>query len=189
MLKPRRRFIASFLSVCLFGGAGAISPAIAQEFSAPSFDISKGERSVNWYRPSTKESLNITYMKHGQWVPGAYDQLCYMLRDVQANQAVQMDVELIAILDWIQSFLQMHGYDGPIYIISGYRSPETNKKTPNAAKNSQHLFGTAADIRVPGVSSEYMGRLMRWLAVGGVGVYSGHNTFHVDTGRVRSWRG
>ena len=36
-------------------------------------------------------------------------------------------------------------FDAPIHIISGYRSPLLNKKV-GGAKNSQHLFGQAADI-------------------------------------------
>ena len=40
----------------------------------------------------------------------------------------------------------------PITIISGYRSPEYNKKI-KGAKRSQHLLAKAADIVVPGMTS------------------------------------
>ena len=41
-------------------------------------------------------------------------------------------------------------FDTPIYISSGYRSVELNKKTPNASKTSQHSTGEAVDIDMDG---------------------------------------
>lgn len=35
----------------------------------------------------------------------------------------------------------------------GYRSPSVNKQNKGRATRSQHLFGKAADIRVPGVAA------------------------------------
>ena len=51
------------------------------------------------------------------------------------------------------------------------------------------MLGKAIDVRIPGVSAEYLGKLMRWLSRGGVGVYDNRNFVHIDTGRVRTWRG
>lgn len=39
----------------------------------------------------------------------------------------------------------------PVLIISGYRSPEYNKKI-DGAKQSQHMFAKAADIKVRGMT-------------------------------------
>lgn len=62
---------------------------------------------------------------------------------------------------------------GPITVISGYRDPAHNVKV-GGASNSQHVYGTAADIR-PGIS--------RHIAVecgfSGVGL-SGDTAVHVD---------
>jgi len=41
----------------------------------------------------------------------------------------------------------------PIMINSAYRGPEVNKHV-GGSKNSQHMVGCAADIRVPGMSSD-----------------------------------
>lgn len=39
-------------------------------------------------------------------------------------------------------------WGGPIDVTSGYRCPALNKVVPGAAKNSQHMTGQAADIRI-----------------------------------------
>jgi hypothetical protein len=41
-------------------------------------------------------------------------------------------------------------FDTPIFISSGYRSIELNKKTPGASKTSQHSTGEAVDIDMDG---------------------------------------
>lgn len=162
---------------------------LAASQDALSFDLSKGIRTLNLYRPTTKEKLNGIYMRDGIWVPGAYESICHILRDVKANTAIRMDPKLIAILDWVQRYLGSHGYKQPIHITSGYRSPKTNAKIEGAAKNSQHIKGRAIDIVIPGLSAAYLGTLMRWLAQGGVGTYDKRGFVHIDTGTVRAWRG
>ncbi|MAH43515.1 hypothetical protein CL614_07420 [archaeon] len=74
-----------------------------------------------------------------------------------------------------------------IKIISGYRSPRCNKRV-SGAKKSQHMRGKAADIRVKGMSTKRLKRLIERLikedkiADGGVGLYRRH--VHYD---VRDW--
>jgi len=81
----------------------------------------------------------------------------------------------------------------PITINSGYRSPEYNKKI-GGVKNSQHILGKAADIRVTSMSPQIVGKIITnmiddgLLKEGGVGVYS---TFvHYDIrGTKARWNG
>ncbi|SHK23417.1 Peptidase M15 [Clostridium cavendishii DSM 21758] len=66
----------------------------------------------------------------------------------------------------------------PIIITSGYRCPAHNAAV-NGASNSQHLYGTAADIQVSGVPASTVYSVANEIfANGGVGKYS--NFTHVD---------
>ena len=78
---------------------------------------------------------------------------------------------------------------GAFHIISGYRSPATNKqlsaKSSGVAKKSLHMQGKAIDIRLPGTSLKHLRKAAIALQSGGVGYYPKSNFIHVDTGRVR----
>ena len=78
-------------------------------------------------------------------------------------------------------------------LLSGYRSPKTNamlrSRSRGVAKNSLHMRGQAADLRL---SSRSVGQMAKAAAVcrgGGVGRYSGSNFVHMDCGTVRTWGG
>lgn len=64
----------------------------------------------------------------------------------------------------------------PIKINSGYRSPAHNKKV-SGAKNSQHLYGKAADIVISGMTPEQVKAQIEMLIRagkmknGGIGLY------------------
>src|SRR5690606_29997402 len=68
-------------------------------------------------------------------------------------------------------------FNKPITINSGYRSPEYNSKLPGAAKNSQHIYGKAADIVIGGVTPLEIKNAIEWLIRndkmknGGIGLY------------------
>jgi len=73
-----------------------------------------------------------------------------------------------------------------VHINSAIRCPAHNKAV-GGVSNSQHLYGTAADIKVDGVLPSAVYAYAKTLLMGGVGRY---NTFtHVDVGPVRYWRG
>ena len=79
----------------------------------------------------------------------------------------------------------------PIKINSAYRSPEHNRKV-GGVYNSQHIFGTAADINIIGLSSSkaylIIDKLQHsgYILTGGLGLY---RTFvHYDIrGRRSRW--
>lgn len=62
---------------------------------------------------------------------------------------------------------------GPVTVVSGYRDPAHNVRV-GGARNSQHVYGTAADIR-PGIP----GDLAAELGFSGIGL-SGSTAVHVD---------
>lgn len=84
--------------------------------------------------------------------------------------------------------IRAHFGGKPVHIHSGYRCPRHNKAVGGATR-SQHLYGTATDISIPGVTPKQIATFAATLPeIGGIGTY---DTFtHVDTrkGRV-TWVG
>ena len=75
----------------------------------------------------------------------------------------------------------------PIKVNSGLRCPKKNKKV-GGAKNSQHLFGKAADIQIPGVSPKSIANYANTLMPGWGGIKPYKTFTHIDV-RSGSWRG
>ena len=77
----------------------------------------------------------------------------------------------------------------PITIASGYRSPEHNARI-KGAKNSQHIHGRAADIKVSGMTPVEVAKVIERLISegkmlqGGIGIY--RTWVHYDTRRTRA---
>lgn len=92
--------------------------------------------------------------------------------------------ELVEVLQKIRNHFKK-----PVNINSGYRTVTKNKAC-GGATYSQHLYGTAADISIKGVSPKEVAAYAETLLPkkGGIGIY---NTFtHVDVREVRSrWNG
>ena len=67
----------------------------------------------------------------------------------------------------------------PIIIVSGYRCPSHNKAV-GGARRSQHMYGRAADIKVPGMSPPqvHAAILDMWPDIGGLGLY--RTWVHID---------
>lgn len=144
-------------------------------------------RRLHLIRLSTGEEVNVVYWANGKVIPEGYQQLNWIMRDVQAKKVTNMDIGLYNLLFAIQSWVSYYGYHSAFIINSGYRSPATNKKTEGAAKNSMHMQGKATDFSIPGLPWQYVGQLASRYQAGGVGFYPGHNFIHIDTGRVRYW--
>jgi peptidoglycan hydrolase-like protein with peptidoglycan-binding domain len=82
-------------------------------------------------------------------------------------------------LMWRLEALRAKGGDGPIGINSGFRSVAYNKCIDGAAA-SQHLYGTAADNRVAGITNRRSRDLARASQFGGIGCYSSTSHNHFD---------
>lgn len=118
-----------------------------------------------------------------------YLNICWMLRDVQADRVFPMHHGLLDVLCGVQTWLARIGTDAPLHIHSGYRTRKTNQRTEGAALDSRHLVGRAVDISVPGVSNVRLAGMAALLGRGGTGLYPGRNFVHVDTGDERIWIG
>ncbi|MFZ8875096.1 MAG: YcbK family protein, partial [Paracoccaceae bacterium] len=78
-------------------------------------------------------------------------------------------------------------------LLSGYRSPQTNamlrRKSSRVARNSLHMVGKAADLRMSNRSTTQIARAATTCRAGGVGRYSRAGFVHMDCGPIRTWRG
>ena len=163
--------------------------------AAPAFESRQPQEF--WERPrelwlrrhKLKEEIRIVYWKDGQLVPEGYWQACALLRDVRANRMTTMDPTVLDVLRGIQGYYEQWDWKHPIVITSGYRTSQTNGGLEGAAKNSMHLYGKAVDLYVPGIPIDHIRRLGLYLQQGGVGYYPDRGFAHLDTGKLRSWRG
>jgi uncharacterized protein YcbK (DUF882 family) len=138
-------------------------------------------------RPVTGEEGVLRYHDGAQMQSLAYSRICSIMRDVRGNEVMEIDIALLDLMFVMQKWLVSWGIDRPLVINSGYRNRHTNSITEGAKKNSMHTSGRAADITMPGIPADYLGRLAAIFKKGGVGFYPGNGFVHIDTGSVRYW--
>lgn len=100
----------------------------------------------------------------------------FNLREFQCHdrtQAVKVEPELIKKMEILRGIVSEHlGKDTGLIINSGYRTPAYNKKIGGANK-SQHLEGTAADVRLPDkINADMMARFAEKAGFDGIGKYN-----------------
>lgn len=185
LMKRVKKLLASAAIVA------ALSVAAGWSLGTPT--IAGGEtRTISLYQVHTKESLTITYMVKGRYVPSAMKKINYLLRDWRRNEVITIDPKTIDLIWELHADL---GSRAPISIVSGYRSPRTNaflkKIGRNVAGKSKHMVGKAIDIYFPDVPSKKIRNSALVRKIGGVGYYrsSGGPTgfVHLDSGNVRHW--
>jgi uncharacterized protein YcbK (DUF882 family) len=174
----------AFLRWSAFAGASILGPGRARAMIASG----PPERELAFYNTHTGESLRAVYWARGAYLPDALRALSHILRDHRSGEARAMDVRLLDLLHTMAAQLETRD---PFHIVSGYRSPATNamlrEHSTGVARQSMHMEGKAADIRVPGHNVLGIRRLAATLHQGGVGCYPASDFVHVDVGRVRYW--
>jgi uncharacterized protein YcbK (DUF882 family) len=172
---------------------GLLAAAVSTPIFVGSPSQAEGEtRSLKIYYVHTGEKAVITYKRNGKFDPRGLEQLNRILRDWRKNQPTKMDPRLF---DLIWEVYRESGSHEFIYVVCGFRSPETNEmlRTRNAhtgvAKKSQHMLGKAMDYYIPDVKLTKLREIGMKLQVGGVGYYptSGSPFVHMDVGGVRAW--
>lgn len=147
------------------------------------------KRNLSLFNIHTGQELDVCYFAKGDYRPKALKKIDYILRDYRTEEIKPIHKGLLNLLHSISMSL-----DRPtrIHIISGYRSPETNaylrKKSRSVGKNSLHMEGEAADIRIPDYDTRWLRNVCMKLKAGGVGYYRRSDFVHVDIGTVRHWR-
>ncbi len=178
----RRRDLLKF-------GAAAGLTAIAAPAWAQNFDIWEPRWAVldNLH---TGERVRAVYYANGSYLPDALAEATRVMRDWRTGDQHFIDPTLFDALHAIGGRLETRK---PFQIISGYRSPKTNamlhRRSNGVAEHSQHTIGKAIDLRIEGVELSNLRAAATAISAGGVGYYPVSNFVHVDTGRVRQWRG
>ena len=182
----RRRLVLSTAgSLCVAAAANAVV-ADGDTPEARLRELLSDRRSLRLVRGN--EQVEATY-----WTAAAgynrdeYLNICWLMRDMQADRVFPMNHGLLDILCGVQTWLARNGADAPLRIHSGYRTPKTNQRTEGAALDSRHIVGRAVDISVTGVSNVRLAGMASVLGRGGTGLYPGRNFVHVDTGDERIW--
>jgi uncharacterized protein YcbK (DUF882 family) len=154
-------------------------------------DFWERPRELHLQREATNERIKAVYWRDGKLVPEGYWAICNLLRDVRAKMMTYMDPASMDILRGILGYYEAWNWNYPIIIMSGYRTPATNAalSKEGAAKNSMHLYGKAVDLRMQGIPVAHLAQLGLHFQRGGVGFYPQRGFVHLDTGRIRSWRG
>ncbi len=146
-----------------------------------------GKRAITLKHSQSGEEVSVVYKDGKNYYRDALRQIDYLMRDRHQNAVYQTDPRLIDLL--YDLHYASHSQD-PILLLSGYRSPETNamlrRRNRRAAKNSLHMKGMAADIRIPNIHARDLRQVALNMKRGGVGYY-GSRYIHVDVGDVRSW--
>ena len=197
---------ASFIGAPLVGLVPATARA-AQDGLQPPPDIFDAQaldlefwikpRTLTVTRPQSGEKASVLYWRDGEVVDSAYEQLCHLLRDVNGKETAAIDPKLLETLWGAQAFVARYGIESPVEILSGYRTPASNQRLREqgipAARQSLHMEGKAADVRIANLNEEVLGGLVKSFRQGGVGFYYRGGPrggwIHADTGLKRTWKG
>jgi len=151
-------------------------------------DFSARERSLSLYDPTTRETVSTVYWINGHYVPDALADINHIMRDHRTNEVKPIDRDLLNVMYSIKRKLD---YKNPFHVISGYRCRKTNellrRKGRKAARNSFHLTGEAADIRLPDCRLSALRTTALEIKGGGVGYNPASNFVHIDVGPIRYW--
>lgn len=174
----------------LLGAFAATMVTAAPTFSnAAGFLRGSGDiRRIRMYSGRTGERLDMIYWIEGKYIADAVKEVHHFMRDWRTNDVKQIDLRTIDIMAASHNLLDV---SEPYMLLSGYRSPKTNAmlraRSSGVAKNSLHLKGQAADLRLGSRSVSQMARAAAACRAGGVGRYSKSDFVHMDCGPVRTW--
>jgi uncharacterized protein YcbK (DUF882 family) len=145
-------------------------------------------RRIRMFSGRTGERIDMIYWVDGEYIKDALNEINYFMRDWRTGAVKSIDLRTI---DLMAATHNMMDVNEPYTLLSGYRSPRTNallrSRNRGVARNSLHMQGKAADLRLATRSVDQMARAAAACRGGGVGSYSGSNFVHIDCGIVRTW--
>jgi uncharacterized protein YcbK (DUF882 family) len=181
------------MAAALAPGSMVCSLATAEETPAPGIAIPEPKpeiRTIHMRHHWLRQSLDLVYKIGDEYQPEAMAEISRFMRDWHCDKTVAIDPKLV---DRLYELQQSIGPKRTIRLISGYRSEGYNASLLAAGRvvdpHSQHMFGRAADIFVPGMSADRVREAAEEQEQGGVGYYpfSGPRFVHIDTGPERRW--
>lgn len=181
-----------FTRRAVLGAFAATAVAAAPTYSkAAGFLRGGGDiRRLKMYSGRTGERIDMIYWIEGEYIKDAVKEVNHFMRDWRTNQSIAIDLRAVDIMAASHNLLDA---TEPYMLLSGYRSPQTNamlrSRSRGVAKNSLHVKGQAADLRLSTRSVSQMARAAQACRGGGVGKYPGSNFVHMDCGVVRTWGG
>ena len=174
-------------------GVFAATMVVAAPTYSSAFSLLRGAgdiRRVKMYSGRSGETVDAIYWIDGKYIPEVLKEINHFMRDLRAGTMFKMNP---GNLDIIAATHQLLDVNEPYTLLSGYRSPATNamlrERSRGVARNSLHMQGMAADLRLKSRSVSQMARAAEACSSGGVGRYSRSDFVHMDCGPVRSWGG
>ena len=174
----------------LLGVFGASLVSAAPVFTnAAGFIKGAGDiRKLKMISDKTGERIDTIYWIDGGYIPEALHEIDVLMRDWRRNEIKPIDLRTIDILAASHGMLDTAE---PFRLMSGYRSAKTNamlrRQSRSVSKNSLHITGQAADVRLGTRSVKQLAKAAQTCKSGGVGKYSRSNFVHLDCGPVRLW--
>ncbi|WP_099823737.1 YcbK family protein [Oceaniglobus indicus] len=172
-------------------GAFAATAVAATPTYSNAFGFLRGAgdvRRIRMYSGRTGESIDMIYWIEGNYIKDALNEINVFMRDWRNNKTIGIDARTVDIMAAAHNLMDV---EEPYMLLSGYRSPETNamlrSRSSGVAKNSLHLRGQAADLRLNSRSVNQMAKAAAACSAGGVGRYSRSDFVHMDCGTVRTW--
>lgn len=171
----------------------AAATVVAAPTYANAFGLLKGAgnvRKVHMFSGRSGESVNAIYWVDGEYIPEVVKEISHFMRDLRVDSSINMNPHNLDIIAATHNLLDVNE---PYMLLSGYRTPKTNamlrSESHGVAKNSLHVQGMAADVRLKSRSVKQIAKAAEACAAGGVGHYNHSNFVHMDCGPVRTWAG
>ena len=172
-------------------GVFAATTVAAAPVMGNAFGLLRGAgdmRRIRMYSGRTGESLDTVYWVDGKYIRESLNEINIFMRDWRSGEVIGIDPRTVDVAAASHRLLQTNE---PYMMLSGYRSPRANamlrRSSGGVARNSLHMVGKAADLRLKSRSVGQMYNAAMSCRAGGVGKYSRSNFVHMDCGPVRNW--
>jgi uncharacterized protein YcbK (DUF882 family) len=159
------------------GGKPAAAEAPSVGMAAPEL----ASQLLRLYDVNAARALSVVpFAAGGAPDPEAFSTLKHFMRCRRSGQERDMNPRLVSLLLRVSKYFD----DAFLYVISAHRKADGAVTRPT----SQHTRGTAADIRIEGVSLNTLARAAYTLGAKGIGIYPMSGFVHLDVRRTPySW--